>query len=520
MNDYTRRELRKVAGSQLRKVPRRATLAPANPDRSSDAVARFTQSPNPVLARLSAADWETLYRGWGSRDTAAMARLTRTFTDRLARAAGGALRVAKGSFGKVLVLRNTPETRSALDALRAKAERAGNFVAGEPRMTSPTLVVKVQSIYRSDNFFMPIEKRLREDAVHAYLTLAGCRTGADGERWCARDAVPALHWGGYLVRDNAQVSVMEAVEGPELYDAMSEMSRGGLRAVLESLERATFTLWAFGVFHGDLHTGNAILQPDGKVKIIDFGFAMVLDELGGLSGPPLRLSELRSARLHERLETAADEVMRWRNYERYNPNTQQLRSVYENSRSTTPDAPAPAPASPTGRSFQPGDLHVSGLAPRPGSGAQAAARLVRYAATMVIGAREDAGAGRSGRIDHGVSRGTHEYGRIVGTASADGTWTMRAIAFASANGPHRADVTLTGTASNNRILVSSASGATAVQNGSVQNGSVQKDASVQLARAILAEVRLGRVRGNPVPASDAWCLDGAGAGPWACYNNN
>ena len=115
---------------------------------------------------------------------------------------------------------------------------------------------------------------------------------------------------------------------------------------------------------------------------------------------------------------------------------------------------------------------------------------------MVVGAREDAGAGRSGRMDHEVSQGTVKHGRIVGTASADGTWTMRALAFA--NGP--ADVTLIGTASNNRIRLSNASGATAVQ----------------LARAILAEVRLGRVRGNPVAASDTWCLDGAGEGPWAC----
>jgi serine/threonine protein kinase len=501
-SSYRRRPLTESRSAQLRDIPNQP-LGPADPDRSGEIVARYTQDPRADLAELAVGGWYTLYRRWGAEDGAAIKGLTTAFIAALTREAGPPLRVAKGAFGKVLVVRNTPAVRAVLDRLRAKALKSGNFVPGEPiNGFSPAIAIKVQPIYRT-SYYSTIGNRLREDAVHAYLTLAGCRTGPDGERWCARDAVPALHWAGYLVRDNVQLSVMEAVEGPELFDEMTRQSRAGLRGLLAQLERATFTLWAFGVFHGDLHEGNAIVQPDGRIKIIDFGFASVLDELRP-AGPPLRLSEFRSARLHERLESAVDEIMRWRGYwVGYNPNTTELRRFWESARPTTPNAPnVSAPR--TGRSFQSGNLPSttpsttpSLRAPRPASAQTAAANLVELAASLVVGSREEVGYGKTGRMESEVTRSDddYEYGRVVATASAkDDAWSVRVIAFAS-NGPHRADLTLSGTTRDQVLRLAPGASAT----------------SVKLARAILAKLRAGAVRGSRIGASAAWCLAGAGA---------
>ena len=42
----------------------------------------------------------------------------------------------------------------------------------------------------------------------------------------------------------------------------------------------------YGVFHGDLHGGNLVVQPDGRTALFDFGITGRLDE-------PQRLAFLR-----------------------------------------------------------------------------------------------------------------------------------------------------------------------------------------------------------------------------------
>jgi ubiquinone biosynthesis protein len=74
-----------------------------------------------------------------------------------------------------------------------------------------------------------------------------------------------------------------------------------VRALLIAfLEGATL----FGVFHGDLHGGNLLVQPDGKVALLDYGITGRLDEVrrvaflrllmgGSLNDPKLQLAALR-----------------------------------------------------------------------------------------------------------------------------------------------------------------------------------------------------------------------------------
>ena len=54
----------------------------------------------------------------------------------------------------------------------------------------------------------------------------------------------------------------------------------------------------YGVFHGDLHGGNLVVQPDGRTALFDFGITGRLDEPQRLAF--LRLLDARHHRRHAR----------------------------------------------------------------------------------------------------------------------------------------------------------------------------------------------------------------------------
>ena len=85
-----------------------------------------------------------------------------------------------------------------------------------------------------------------------------------------------------------RVLVMERLRG-FAYDDVESMHAAGIdthamlqAGLIASLEGALI----FGVFHGDLHGGNIVVQPDGRTALFDFGITGRLDE-------PQRLAFLR-----------------------------------------------------------------------------------------------------------------------------------------------------------------------------------------------------------------------------------
>src|SRR5947207_10337887 len=77
-----------------------------------------------------------------------------------------------------------------------------------------------------------------------------------------------------------RVLVMERLEGFPFEDVES-MHRAGIdthallqAGLIASLEGALI----YGVFHGDLHGGNLVVQPDGRTALFDFGITGRLDE--------------------------------------------------------------------------------------------------------------------------------------------------------------------------------------------------------------------------------------------------
>lgn len=55
-----------------------------------------------------------------------------------------------------------------------------------------------------------------------------------------------------------------------------EYVRPAGRLTLHGLERAVLSIWGAGVVHADLHKGNIVVDSSSSVKIIDFGFAVIL----------------------------------------------------------------------------------------------------------------------------------------------------------------------------------------------------------------------------------------------------
>jgi serine/threonine protein kinase len=79
------------------------------------------------------------------------------------------------------------------------------------------------------------------------------------------------------------VHAMKYYDGyEELYKVVSRRTTSvdDVRRIIIDLRRAVFSLWKLGILHGDLHTGNIMVNMSGttpKVKIIDLGLSEITD---------------------------------------------------------------------------------------------------------------------------------------------------------------------------------------------------------------------------------------------------
>ncbi|MBI5442604.1 MAG: AarF/ABC1/UbiB kinase family protein [Deltaproteobacteria bacterium] len=88
--------------------------------------------------------------------------------------------------------------------------------------------------------------------------------------------IPAVHW----ELTTKRLLVLEEIEGERMDSPDSLRARGIDPARLARLGARAFLEQVFekGFFHGDLHGGNLLVTPDGKIALLDFGAVGYLSE--------------------------------------------------------------------------------------------------------------------------------------------------------------------------------------------------------------------------------------------------
>jgi serine/threonine protein kinase len=89
----------------------------------------------------------------------------------------------------------------------------------------------------------------------------------------ASDVVPEFYFAGSSARHGVYVIAMGIARGS---------TAAGIRKlspdIVANIEKAILTLAIAGVEHGDLHTGNIMVDTDASVKLIDFGMTSILPD--------------------------------------------------------------------------------------------------------------------------------------------------------------------------------------------------------------------------------------------------
>jgi serine/threonine protein kinase len=185
-------------------------------------------------------------------------------------------RLGSGSFGEAVKMSRERAKGILKELSGVKLNRSGRM--------NRTVVLKFQKMPDSK----PKQKEwlegcVRELYLHDHLSQSACETVA-GVKFCAKDYVPKLYFGGYHVKTHTFVTAMELVNG-RVID--TETAGGGKvsYAELRELEKAILSLWLAGYVHNDFNDHNVLVQTLGTkkpvVKIIDFGLSTHMSDLTG-----------------------------------------------------------------------------------------------------------------------------------------------------------------------------------------------------------------------------------------------
>jgi TP53 regulating kinase-like protein len=83
----------------------------------------------------------------------------------------------------------------------------------------------------------------------------------------------------FLVDRKNTTIIMEYIEGKQVKQLLSEVSRSERRSLCFRIGESIGKLHEYGIVHGDLTTSNLIQHPEGKIFFVDFGLGDKTKEL-------------------------------------------------------------------------------------------------------------------------------------------------------------------------------------------------------------------------------------------------
>lgn len=164
---------------------------------------------------------------------------------------------AKGSFSQTFIV------RGSLDIAREQLQWYPGYVPGSSAANrTGQYLVKLANL--QDGW------REAQNYVHLHRAKPVAVPCLPGEPPLLASAVIPKFYGAGVVSARSYVLITEFITG----QSMGKLNPDS--KTFRTFERALMSLWSAGVVHADLHMGNIIVTPSKQVKIIDFGFAVIL----------------------------------------------------------------------------------------------------------------------------------------------------------------------------------------------------------------------------------------------------
>lgn len=173
---------------------------------------------------------------------------------------------------RILVPHDSPDTQSPVPSLGAGQEFAGYEIETLVRSLEDTEVYRAR---QSNGEFVAL-KITRDDRYTASSALA--KEARVLDLLNGTDSPELLDHG---VKQGRTYVAMEWCDGVSIaiaaQQARTARDRRRLHRIITNMLKAYGRLHARSVLHGDIHTGNCLVRDDGRIVILDFGNARLID---------------------------------------------------------------------------------------------------------------------------------------------------------------------------------------------------------------------------------------------------
>ncbi|AGE51481.1 PBCV-specific basic adaptor domain-containing protein [Paramecium bursaria Chlorella virus CviKI] len=240
-------------------------------------------------------------------------------------------------------------TASLMEQIKIGLNNGGGKVFKELPKAGSSVIIKVakQKSDMSDEVFF--KESARENVVHKELSVGHCYKIPDASKGtCISEYVPNFYL-SYIIgtsKKHVCVTFMDfagemTATGYFRYLRKTKPGRDFYARYYVYFEKVICSLWLAGYVHGDLHRDNIMVNKNGEVKLIDFGFALKLPEpfVKGIANGITKMIKERNPRSFADLWTKetvngirivnyTNRVVKGRGFSWYNPDYKVLQTFY------------------------------------------------------------------------------------------------------------------------------------------------------------------------------------------------